>query len=216
LKREEDATIGLYAGDAAAWIDQLRKDPRISKVAFIGHSEGVLIGSLAGQTAKIDAFVSLCGAGRTYQDVLREQLKKNLTKDMWGQAAPIIDQLEAGKTVKDPPKDLAALFRHSVQPFLISAFRTDPAVALGKLTCPVLVVSGSTDIQISPADAKRLAESRPGIRLVTIPNMCHVLKEVASRNRFDQLLKYMDPDVPLHPRMVAAVESFLKESLGGK
>lgn len=216
LKREEDATINLYADDAAAWIDLLRKDSRISKVAFIGHSEGVLIGSLAGKLAKIDAFVSLCGAGRTYQDVLREQLKKNLTKDQWEKAAPVINELEAGRVVKAPPKDLAALFRPSVQPFLISAFQTDPAAALGKLTCPVLVVSGSTDIQVAAVDAKRLAESRPGIRLVTIPYMCHVLKEVNTDKRFDQLLRYMDPDFPLHPKLIEVVEPFLKESLGGK
>lgn len=216
LAKEEDATIDLYAADAAGWVEFLRKDPRMSKVGFIGHSEGVLVGSLAGKSAKLDAFVSLCGPGRTYQDVLREQLQKNLTKALWEKAEPILKELESGQPVKNPPKELAALFRPSVQPFLISAFRTDPADALGKLSCPVLVVSGSSDIQISAADAKRLAEARPGIRLVTIPDMCHVLKEEKSTRRFDQLLKYMDPDVPLHPGLIAAVGPFLTESFGGK
>jgi uncharacterized protein len=46
-------------------------------------------------------------------------------------ADKIIDELVAGRTVDDIPKELASLFRPSVQPFLISKLRYDPAPQRG-------------------------------------------------------------------------------------
>ena len=83
LEREEEASLDLYAKDVVAWAALLRKDSRFTKVGYIGHSEGAFIGLLAAKDAKFDAFVSLCGPGRTYQDLLREQLKKNLPAEQF-------------------------------------------------------------------------------------------------------------------------------------
>src|SRR4030095_6301080 len=47
----------IYIDDAAAWVDQLRRDARFSKVIVVGHSEGSLIGMIAARKAKADAFV---------------------------------------------------------------------------------------------------------------------------------------------------------------
>ena len=107
LAKEEDVRLETYAADVAAWAARLRKDPRFTKVGFIGHSEGALIGLIAAKDAKLDAYVSLCGPGRPLQEVLREQLKKNLPKDLYKASDTIIAELEAGRTVKDVPKGLA-------------------------------------------------------------------------------------------------------------
>ena len=47
---------------------------------------------------------------------------------------------------------------------------------LAHLETPTLVVQGSTDLQVSMEDAARLAASRPGVALVRIDGMNHVLK----------------------------------------
>ena len=70
----------------------------------------------------------------------------------------MIAELEAGREVKEYPKDLAALFRPSVQPYLISMFKPDPAKLIARLDVPVLIVSGAEDMQISPEHAQKLAE----------------------------------------------------------
>lgn len=216
LAREEDVRLDTYAADVAAWVAFLRNDPRFTKIGYIGHSEGALIGLMAATPAKLDAYVSLCGPGRPLQDVLREQLKKNLPEDLYKASDRILADLEAGREAKDVPKSLVALFRPSVQPFLISAFKQDPAKLVAGLSVPVLVVSGSTDIQVSAEDAKRLAGANPKAKVVTIDGMNHVLKAVPGTIQLVQLPSYGDPSLPLHPKLMGELVGFLKPALGGK
>jgi uncharacterized protein len=212
LGREEELRFDDYADDVKSWAKFIRKDVRFTKVGFIGHSEGSLIGLVAAKDAKFDAFVSLCGAGRPLQDILREQLPADLYKA----SDEIIAELAAGRTVKETPKDLNALFRPSVQPYLISEFKHDPAKLIADFSKPLLVVSGSTDIQVSAEDAKRLGEGNPKAKVVTIKDMNHVLKLVSSTERLKQLSSYSDSSLPLHPKLILEVGVFLKQSLGEK
>lgn len=68
----------------------------------------------------------------------------------------------------DVPEKLLALYRKSVQPLLISMMRRDPAAEVGKLGCPVLVVTGTHDVRIPVADGERLAAGAKGTRHATI------------------------------------------------
>lgn len=216
MPKEEDVRIETYAADVTAWAALLRKDSRFTKLGYIGHSEGALIGLIAAKDARFDAFVSLCGAGRPIQDVAREQLKKNLSAELYKQSDAIITELEAGRTVKDVPKELAAVFRPSVQPFLISVFKRDPAKLAAEVKVPFLIVSGSTDIQVTAADAKRLSEANPKAKTAGIDGMNHVLKAVAKTDQKEQLPSYSDPSLPLHPKLMPALVEFLKPPLTGK
>lgn len=216
MSKEEDLRIDTYAADVGAWVALLRKDARFTKVGYIGHSEGSLVGLVAAKGARFDAFASLCGPGRTLQDVLREQLKTNLSAELYKQSEEILAELESGRAVKDVPKELAALFRPSVQPYLISVFKNDPAKLAGELRAPMLIVSGSTDIQVSGADAKALAAANPKAKLVSADGMNHVLKSVKETHRLLQLASYSDPSLPLHPELVPTLSGFLKSSLSGK
>lgn len=215
MGKEEDLRLTTYADDATAWAELLRKDKRFGKVGFVGHSEGSLIGAVSGRKANYDAFVSLCGPGRKFADLLREQLKK-LPTDWYDKCAVIITDLEAGKEVADVPKELAALFRPSVQPYLISTFKPDPVKELAALKCPVQVVSGGTDIQVKEDDFKLLAGSKKGVKAVRIESMNHVLKEVKSDEPKDQLASYTDPELPLHPKLADELIGFLKAELAAK
>lgn len=216
LGKEEDVRIETYAADVGAWVARLRADKRFTRVAYVGHSEGALIGLIAARTVKFDAVVALCGPGRPLQDVLREQLKTAAPSELYKKCDAVLTELEAGRAVTDPPKELAALFRPSVQPFLISVFKHDPAKLARDLGAPLLIVSGSTDIQVSAADAKRLAGANPKAQLVTVEGMNHVLKAVKETNRLLQLPSYSNPDLPLHPDLVPAVSGFLTKTLSGK
>ncbi|QJW97546.1 alpha/beta hydrolase family protein [Frigoriglobus tundricola] len=216
LAKEEDARIDTYAADVVAWTNRLRHDGRFTKIGYIGHSEGGLIGLVAAKEAKFDALVSLCGPGRPLQEVLREQLKKNLPDDLYTKSDALMTELEAGRTVKDAPKELAALFRPSVQPFLISVFQHDPAKLAAGVRAPFLIVSASTDIQVSAEDAKRLGAANANARVVTIDGMNHVLKAVEKTDRPAQLPSYFDPALPLHPKLLPALVEFLNPALRGK
>lgn len=215
VAKEDDLRLTTYADDVTAWVKRLRADQRFTQVGFVGHSEGSLIGSLAAG-AKVDAFVSLCGPGRKLAGLLREQLARNGSKEVAAKAEPILVELEAGRTVKDTPKELAALFRPSVQPYLISMLKPDPAAELAKLSCPVLVVSGSTDIQATEDDAQALAAAKKGVKAVRVENMNHVLKEVTSTVQLVQGISYADPKQPLHPKLAGELVGFFNTAFGAR
>lgn len=209
LTAEADLRFDMLADDAAAWVRRMRLDPRLSTVTIVGHSEGSLLGMLATQSASADAYVSLEGAGRTASIILHEQLASRVPAPLAAQADSIMAELNAGRTVDSTPPALMALFRPSVQPYLISWFRYDPAREIAKLPVPVLIVQGTTDIQVSQEDAKLLAAADPRATLVTIDGMNHVLKLVPA-DMTQQMKSYSDPSLPVAPQLVDAIASFVK------
>ena len=209
IKSEHDLRFDDYVADAAAWITMLRSDKRFTKVVVAGHSEGALIGTIAAQQAQAAALVTLEGAGRPAPVVLREQLKKNLSPDEYAQTDAILTQLEAGKTVPIPPaasQTIKALFRESVQPYLISWFKYDPAAELGKVQSAINVVQGTADVQVTMLDATDLAKGNPHARLVVVDGMNHVLKHAPDTStRAAILAGYTDPLLPVEPKVVDTI-----------
>lgn len=206
-KSEAELRFTHYSDDAAAWVAQLRKDARFSTISIIGHSEGSLLGVMAAQKERPDAFVSLAGAGRPAADALTEQLERNLPPESKTEALRMLNELRAGRTIDQVPPALMVLFRPSVQPYLLSWLRLDPAAELAKLNLPVLIVQGTTDIQIGVKDAERLAQSYPKGKLAIIDGMNHVLKEV--REASQQVASYSDPKLALHAQLGGLIGEFV-------
>jgi pimeloyl-ACP methyl ester carboxylesterase len=206
---ESALRFDTYVDDAVAWIAKLKADPRFSRVAVIGHSEGSLIGMLAARRGGADAFVSIAGPAQAAGAVLRGQLAGKLPPDLAASSERILAGLEQGKTDADVPPALAALYRPSVQPYMISWLKYTPAEQLAALRVPVLVVQGTTDIQVGVEQAEALKKARPDAVLAIVPGMNHVLKEVpADRQR--QLASYGDPALPLHPQLASTIAGFLR------
>src|SRR5262249_44520505 len=140
----------------------------------------------------------------------RTQLKRGLSKELYEAAEKAIVELETGREAKEYPKGLTMLFRASIQPFLISLLKPDPAKLVGSLECPVLVVHGSADLQIPPEHGKKLAAANPKAKVVVIDKMCHTLKAVDKPD--DQKAAYSDPKRPLAPGLVDALAHFLTKN----
>ena len=205
---EKDLRFETYVQDAAAWLRLLHADARFSKVGLVGHSEGSLVGMLAIQRSPAGAFVSLEGAGRPAPVVLREQLKAQLPGELNAQADAIIAQLQQGHTVANTPAELTALFRPSVQPYLISWFKYDPAVEISKLRVPVTIVQGTADLQVTMADADALKAADPAARLIVVTGMNHVLKYAPDTTSQSAVVKgYEDASLPVDPHVVDAIVS---------
>jgi pimeloyl-ACP methyl ester carboxylesterase len=203
---EKDLRIETYANDVVAWVRQLNSDKRFSRTVVAGHSEGSLLGILALQQAKANAFVSLEGAGRPAGVVLDEQLKRNLPAELDKKAEAVVAQLEQGKTVADSPPELAAIFRPSVQPFIISYMRYDPVKEIAKLALPITIVQGTADVQVTMDDANALKRGAPSARLVVVQGMNHVLKHAPDTSSTIAVAAgYDNPSLPIEPRVVEAV-----------
>lgn len=126
---ERQLSVERYVADAVAWSHKIKADPRFGPLILLGHSEGALIASLAAEPAGASAVIALAGSGRPVDQVLREQLAERLPPAQLKQAQQVIDQLKAGQPSSDVPPALANTLRPSVQPYLISLFRQDPAAA---------------------------------------------------------------------------------------
>jgi len=198
-----------YVDDASGWIRLLRKDSRFSKVLVAGHSEGSLIGMIAAAREHADGYISIAGAGRSADIVVKEQLAAQ--PDPIKQACySIIDSLVAGKTVSEINPMLNSLFRPSVQPYLISWFKYDPQKEIKKLTVPVLILQGTTDIQVSTEDARLLGKAAPGSKVSIIEGMNHIMKN-AIQERQANIATYSDPLLPLNAALVNGIMEFIHQ-----
>lgn len=204
---EEDLRFEHYIRDVQQWYLLFKNDSRFSSVIILGHSEGSLIGMIASQDVIPDKFISLAGPGVSMQATLKRQLADQ-PPYVLSMSLPIIEELEKGKTVDSVPPLINILFRPSVQPYLISCFKYDPAIEISKVKSPILIVQGTTDIQIQVEDAKKLAAANSNSELVIIEGMNHILKE-ADANRFLNLRTYGDPSLKLKQGLIESITSFI-------
>lgn len=206
---ESDLRFTMYVDDAVAWGRRLQKDPVFGRLVIIGHSEGALIGLIAAQRLAADRVVSIAGAGRPANVVIHEQLATRVSPDMLKEADGILAQLVDGKLVESPySAELKSLFRPSVQPYLISWLKFDPAKEVAAAKMPVLIVHGTRDIQVGVADAKALAKAQPAARLALIEGMNHVMKIVGD-DKASVKAGYSDPNLPVARKLVDAVSAFI-------
>lgn len=204
---ESDLRFEDYVQDAASWTTKLAKDARFTGVAVLGHSEGSLIGMVASQRSPALAFISVAGPAEKAATVLRRQLQERLPPDLAARSEEILLSLEIGHTNSDVPPPLLALFRPSVQAYLISWFKYSPLEEIAKLRVPCLLVQGGTDIQVSVTDAEKLHAANKACLLKIVSGMNHVMKEVPP-DRQRQIASYGDPALPLDTELAKALAEF--------
>lgn len=214
---ERDLRLETFVDDAIAWLDHLKGEFGFRRFTVVGHSEGSLIGMLVADHFPARAFISLEGAGRTAQDTLLRQLRRQLTEPLLAEVETIIARLAAGEAIDTLPDGiadvsaLAEMFRPDVQPYLMSWFAYDPADLLARLDIPILIVQGSTDLQVGIADAQRLVAANHRAQMAEIEGMNHVLK-TAPPNPQENLATYGNSDLPLAPPLIPTITRFLAET----
>jgi uncharacterized protein len=207
--KEEDFRFIDMVNDAAEWIALLKKDKRFSSVIVLGHSEGSFVGMMGANKVSVDKYISVAGPGSPAQDVIRKQLQaqpKNI-RDAW---IPMIDTLATGQKLRYVPAEMYSLFRPSVQPYLIDWFRYDPRIEIAKLTIPVLIVNGTTDIQVGIDDANNLHIACRQSKLVLVEGMSHLLKDGPADRDKNIALYNSIPNEPVKTGLVQAIVQFIK------
>lgn len=205
---ERNLTLDAYVADAVAWGKQLKADPRLGQLIVLGHSEGALIASLAAPQLDAAGVISISGTARPVDQVLRQQLSYRLPPALMVRSNELLDSLRAGQVDNDVPPALQVIFRPSVQPYLITLFREDPAAAFARLKIPALIIQGSNDIQVSVDDARVLKAAKPDAQLTLIDGMNHVLRIVPNDLK-RQLASYKDPQLPLAAELGRSIISFI-------
>jgi uncharacterized protein len=207
-------TVADYVADVRSWVEAIRAKTGAPCVWLLGHSEGGLVALAAAAEAPngVCGLILAAAPGRKVGVMLREQLRANpANAPLLDLALAAIDRLEAGERVDPAPLHpaLMPLFAPAVQGFLISLMAQDPAALLARYQGPALVLHGRRDTQAGVADAERLAAARPGVKLVMLDDVNHVLKRAASDDRAANVATYLDPNLPLAPEVLEAIAGFI-------
>jgi uncharacterized protein len=207
---EADLTIEKYADDLVSIIDHYR-GRGYQDIYLAGHSEGSLIALIAMQKIKVKGFISIAGAGSPADEILRKQLKPKLPQPLYLRVEGMLDSLKNSFQVKNTLPQLNSLFRQSVQPYLISWFKYDPAGLLSKLNLPVLIIQGDKDIQVDQEEAGKLNAASKNGRLLIIKNMNHIMKTI-NGDLNENISSYSKPDLPVNQELSDAMVEFIKKS----
>ena len=208
MTSESDLRFETYINDVVAWISLLKSDNRFSKVIVLGHSEGSLIGMLAAEQTNIGGLISVSGPGKSADQVLQEQLKTQLPPQLLMESNRIMGNLKMGKTVDNVDPNLAALYRPSVQPYMISWIKYDPTQEIKKLKVPVLIIQGTTDLQVTVNDAKLLSSAQPDAKLFIVDKMNHILKE-SDADVTKNMATYTNPTLALKTGIIDVMVNFI-------
>jgi pimeloyl-ACP methyl ester carboxylesterase len=171
------ATTADFAADAEAGVAYLktRSEVDLHRIGLIGHSEGGVVAPMvAARNSDVAFVVMMAGDGVPGNQIIVEQVR--LLDEVAGankeKAAQDADKERELLALVEKEKDEAVLDRElrkklaafgvpdsqigsSIQSLTSPWYRYfltyDPAPALAKLACPVLVLDGSKDLQIPPA-----------------------------------------------------------------
>lgn len=206
--KEEEGTFEDFITDVKDIITYFKAKKQYSKIVLAGHSEGSLVGMIAAKD-NADAYISLAGMGRPFDEILVEQIGKQ-APFLKEETQKNFDMLKKGKSFELKTPALSAIFRKSVQPYLISILKYNPVTEIQKLHIPILIINGTKDIQVPDSDAKLLHEANPKSEIAIIENMNHIFKEIKGDTAENQE-SYNKPDLPIMPELSKKINSFLSE-----
>ena len=212
MPKEIDLTFDTFVQDACQWIDTLARINKFSKIIVLGHSEGSLIGIIATQNRKFDAYISLAGPGRPVDEVVNEQVQNQpLPDSVKNEIKKNFVLLKNGKMFPKVMQNFLvfSIFKPSIQPYMISWLKYSPTEEIKKVKIPTMIIQGTTDIQVSMNDAQSLAKAKPEAKLLIIEGMNHVLKD-APVDRAENLKTYSDPNLPLSKGLIRGIVDFIK------
>jgi len=205
--KEADLRFEDFVTDVNSILEYFKADKNFDKIILAGHSEGSLIGMLAAQEGA-DAFISLAGPGRSIDKIVVEQLAKQ-SEELSENARQAFDEMgKTGSTSNYSPY-LESIFRPSVQPYIHSWMKYDPALEIAKLEVPILIINGSFDLQVDSTDAEILNAAAPNSKLVILKNMNHIFREIKGEN-LENTKAYNEPNRPLHPELIPVLTDFIK------
>jgi pimeloyl-ACP methyl ester carboxylesterase len=201
------ATMVDFATDADAGVAYLRTRPEVDphRIGLIGHSEGGIVAPMAAARNPDVAFiVMMAGSGVPGDELLPEQLiliseaAGKSPEEAGKDAAEKREVLALVERVKDdaalekqlreklagkvPEAQLEVQVKALTSPWFRYFIAYDPAVALRKVTCPVLAIIGEKDLQVPPKQnlpviQKALAEAgNKNFEVDELPGLNHLFQ----------------------------------------
>jgi pimeloyl-ACP methyl ester carboxylesterase len=180
-------------GDARACVDFLlaRGDVDPKRVVVIGHSEGGETAPVLGEQRPLAGIVLLAAPGRSLMEILADQKRQALQGAGLPAAVIESEMAEHRKALelltKDgevDPSQLRADYRGELvnRAWYRSHRKHDPVAQIARLKCPVLIVQGGKDLQVSaerdasPLERAAKEAKNPDVTLRVLPEVDHLFK----------------------------------------
>ncbi|MCM4154620.1 alpha/beta hydrolase [Gramella sp. AN32] len=206
--KESDLKFEDFIKDVEDIISYFDENSDFDQLIIAGHSEGSLIGMLAAKK-EADAFISLAGAGEPIDNILTEQISK-MSPEFGEKTRAALDILKAEGKVANYDPMLESVFRPSVQPYLYSWIQYDPSEEIKELDMPILIINGTSDIQVDVNQAEMLKKANPESQLVILEDMNHVFRSIQSHDALTNTKSYNEPNREIHPQLVETISTFVK------
>lgn len=207
--QEKNLSFEDYVDDATSLLNMLSGDERFSKIIIAGHGQGALVGAIATNEEPVKGYISLEGAGDPEAIMLTNAMKSQ-PEYKANNIKRMLDSLRKGKTWDGIDISLYPIARPSIQPFVMSWCRYDPLREIRKLKMPVLIIQGTTDLEITEPNGYKLkSAAKSSAQLTIIRGMNFMLKD-APADRDKNLATYKDPALPLNQEMVNTVVTFIQ------
>lgn len=203
----QDMTTLNNLADAEAGISFLRQRKQFGPVGVIGHSEGGTIAFMMGAKGSVDFLVSLAGGAASGLDVIIGQNKaamqlqglSPLVTEDYAKALDILYRDRIARKKIDNPQAYVDALCQSNKLNLPDAFKQNlalctntggewltwfvgyqPSEAIRRISCPVMALNGSLDLQVLSKD------NLPVIRQHLPENDKHLIKEYDALNHLFQ------------------------------
>ena len=212
-----NATTEDLKNDAMAGVLLMRE--RFNKVGVLGHSEGGAIALMLASEGKTDFIVSLAGAVISMKETLIWQNRRLLYDS--GYSDEVVDEYcKALSEVFDsaingthspsvqgydlPPgmkTNLEAVGRQCSTPYMRYLLKMDLTDSLGRVTCPVLALNGSLDVQVwgerNLSVLKERLPSTPGNSIHGVEGLNHLFQhcKTGTAEEYKDIEETISPEV---------------------
>jgi pimeloyl-ACP methyl ester carboxylesterase len=192
--RTESAGLSEFAEDLRAAVKFMaeRKDADRKRVAVVGHGEGGSVALLAAaKNDRVAGVVLMATTGVTGNDLVLAQQKRLLDRsalsDQDKQAKVDLQKRIHEAVLTGKWEGIPADLRRQVDsPWFQSLLTFDPAKVVPQVRQPILIIQGTLDTQVDPANADRLealarARKRQApVDVVKIPGLNHLFVPATS------------------------------------
>ena len=222
-----NATTEDFRDDALAGIKMLRE--RFDKVGVIGHSEGGLIALMLAADKQADFIVSLAGVAVSGIDLIVAQSRTSLETAGYpedqietfckavGEAAYV--RVHGGRMPFPEELDLPDEWKQAYQrilvqiqtPWMQKLLSLDMRSRLGDITCPVLALNGTKDIQVdykSNLEALRSGlPAHPQNRIEALEGLNHLFQHCTT----GAIAEYRQIEETIAPEALEIIVTWLSE-----
>ena len=185
------------------------KNAGYAEIVVIGHGQGALVAELALTQEPVDKLITLTPAGEAIDKIILDLLSAQAPALTENAQEAFTDLRKTGSAVHVSPP-LMSFLSPEVQPFMLSWMQYDPAAILAKLTMPIMVISGSKDLQMPEGQGELLARANVNTKYMQIADMNHILKKIEGDD-LENARSTNESGRPVVPELIDSVVKFIND-----